>query len=97
MVRRYVELTCDHPGCSVSDAHARVDYLVKEFGWCLSRDRKSCYCPDHAPLHRHCGQTYARFSKVVVTKSVTTTSPSWMNDDQAFDKAFFDSFLFVDE
>lgn len=104
-VKRYVLLTCDHYNCDNSDEAPKIDFLLKELGWCLSRDRKSCYCPDHAPLHRHCGKTYSsvrgavRFSSSVVTKKATTMAP--LLDDEELDAAFLryfdENFLFDDD
>lgn len=51
--------SCDHPGC-IEGLNSKVEFtsiqLAREYGWAISRDRKYCYCPKCAPMHRNVGR-----------------------------------------
>jgi len=41
--------------CPTVNTFTSID-CARAAGWCVSQDRKKCYCPVHAPLHRHVGR-----------------------------------------
>lgn len=53
------DFSCDHRDCTttarfIGNINAASD-AARGKGWAVSRDRKSCYCPQHASWHRNIG------------------------------------------
>ena len=61
MFYKTIIFSCDHPGCLVSGVSFVSIDLARESGWAISRDRRYCYCPKCAPMHRNVGR-YSYFS-----------------------------------